>query len=468
MKHLLTLCIGFFMLLSCNNKPSQSAAIATDEPEVNEDTLFRVIDLANNLKPCGDSLLLSDIVEDVEYVKLEAAEKGLVGAMNRGYVSDSAIFYSSSGNTTPPPHIFMFDRFTGKFIRTIGKSGQGPGEMHWPIGVVARDSLVYISSTYRNELFVHKIKNGEFVKCIPLNKPHTAAENYYIVNNRIIHFPFYDVWDGKYLMCDMSIQDFDGNIIQKQTPDVDYTGFDDRNRPNTGFAVAWAYKNHPNVYSFFTDTIYAAFDDTIRPRYFLSLGKYKRPLQLKVSAEWKNYIIFHRFWETKDCLLGSFGLEQKAWFFRYDKKSKEIKTWKQDAEGLKASFPIPPAYEWIIGSAAGIINDIDGCSDHLRKMDYISENQFAICITQDNRDEIRKIVSESTNVKFPDQTDVFCQTGSAETPRGSYFHAPGCGQAAFPCAAPWGSAFGRKTLCGGNRRPEACHRHVAGQSAYNV
>ena len=403
MKHLLTLCIGFFMLLSCNNKPSQSAAIATDEPEVNEDTLFRVIDLANNLKPCGDSLLLSDIVEDVEYVKLEAAEKGLVGAMNRGYVSDSAIFYTSSGNTTPPPHIFMFDRFTGKFIRTIGKSGQGPGEMHWPIGVVARDSLVYISSTYRNELFVHKIKNGEFVKCIPLNKPHTAAENYYIVNNRIIHFPFYDVWDGKYLMCDMSIQDFDGNIIQKQTPDVDYTGFDDRNRPNTGFAVAWAYKNHPNVYSFFTDTIYAAFDDTIRPRYLLSLGKYKRPLQLKVSPEWKNYIIFHHFCETKDCLLGSFGLEQKAWFFRYDKKSKEIKTWKQDAEGLKASFPIPPAYEWIIGSAAGITNDIDGCSDHLRKMDYISENQFAICITQDNMDEIRKIVSESTNVKFPEK-----------------------------------------------------------------
>ena len=74
------------MLLSCNNKPSQSAAIATDEPEVNEDTLFRVIDLANNLKPCSDSLLLSDIVEDVEYVKLEAADNALVGEMYKGYV----------------------------------------------------------------------------------------------------------------------------------------------------------------------------------------------------------------------------------------------------------------------------------------------------------------------------------------------------------------------------------------------
>ena len=102
MKYLLTLCMGFFMLLSCNNKSSQSAAIATDEPEVNEDTLFRVIDLANNLKPCSDSLLLSDIVEDVEYVKLEAADNALVGEMYKGYVSDSAIFFSCIGSPIRP------------------------------------------------------------------------------------------------------------------------------------------------------------------------------------------------------------------------------------------------------------------------------------------------------------------------------------------------------------------------------
>jgi hypothetical protein len=93
MKYLLTLCMGFFMLLSCNNKSSQSAAIATDEPEVNEDTLFRVIDLANNLKPCSDSLLLSDIVEDVEYVKLEAADNALVGEMYKGCIRQCHLFF---------------------------------------------------------------------------------------------------------------------------------------------------------------------------------------------------------------------------------------------------------------------------------------------------------------------------------------------------------------------------------------
>ena len=80
------------LLISCNSKTSENYDYYRKANEGNEDTLFRVIDLANNLKPCGDSLLLSDIVEDVEYVKLETADNGLVGAMNRGYVSDSANF----------------------------------------------------------------------------------------------------------------------------------------------------------------------------------------------------------------------------------------------------------------------------------------------------------------------------------------------------------------------------------------
>lgn len=403
MKHLITLCLIFIVLISCTSKSSRAVRITEKEKEENEDTLFRVIDLANHMVPSDDSLLLTDIVSDVEYVKLETTDKGLVGELNKGYVSDSAIFYCSRGSGTPPPYIFMFDRFSGKFIRTLGKSGQGPGEMHWPASCVAKDSLVYLSSTYRNDLFVYKIKNGEFVRRIPLNRPHTSAWYYYIGDNRVVHFPFFDIWDGTYMMCEMSIQDFEGNIIKEQIPAMDYTGFDYKNRPSsTGQGVVWSYKNHPNAYSDFTDTIYTAIGDSIHPRYFISLGKYKRPPQLKVCAEWKNYIIFYRFWETKKCLLGSFGLKQKVWFFRYDKKSEEIKTWEQDAKSVELPFATNE-YDWRVVSSAGITNDIDGCSYSLREMYYISENQFAICITQENMDEIRKIVMASPNVKFPEK-----------------------------------------------------------------
>lgn len=401
MKHLFTLFISSILLFSCTSKPSQVAREVEDNQEAESDTLFRVIDLANHLKPCNDSLLLSDLVKDVEYVQLETADNCLVGEINQGYVSDSAIFYSCYINPLRS-HIFMFDRFSGKFIRTIGKAGQGPGEMHAPMGIRAKDGLVYLSSTYRNDLFVYKIRNGEFVRCIPLNKPYTAAQGYCIGDNRVVHFPFFGNWDGKFLLCDMSIQNFDGNIIQEHISEVDNSDFEYNNRPSsTGVALTWTYKNRPNVYSDFTDTIYTAVGDSIYPRYFISLGKYKRSPQLKVCTEWEKYIIFYGFWETKDYLVGSFGLKRKAWFFRYDKKSREIKTWEQEAETFVHKEI--RGFEWRIMKAAGITNDIDGCSYSLREMKNISENQFVICITPDNIEEIRKIVKASTHVKFPEK-----------------------------------------------------------------
>lgn len=80
MKHLITLCLSFIVLLSCTSKSSRAVRITEKELEENEDTLFRVIDLANHMIPCDDPLLLSDIVSDVEYVKLETTDKGLVGS----------------------------------------------------------------------------------------------------------------------------------------------------------------------------------------------------------------------------------------------------------------------------------------------------------------------------------------------------------------------------------------------------
>lgn len=405
MKHLITLCLGFVILISCSNKPSQSATLTESGSEENEDTLFRVIDLANNMNPCDDPLLLSDIVSDVEYVKLETTDDCLVGELNNGYVCDSAIFYTCYGGPWRP-HIFMFHRSSGKFIRTLGKSGQGPGEMFAPSAVKAKDGQVYLSSHYRDGLFVYKINNGEFVRYIPLNRPHASAPYYYISDNRVIHFPFMGYWNNSdmCIMCDISIQDFDGNLIKEQVPDIDYTGFDYNNKPGLNQQPAiWSYKNRPNMYSDLTDTIYAVIDDSIRPRYFISLGKYNRPPESKAGPEWKKYVIFNRFWETKEYLLGNFNLKQKSCFFRYDKKKKEIKTWKQDATVLQVSWLPNELIDWAIDSSAGITNDIDGCSNSLRAMEYISERQFVICITPDNVDKIRKIVAESPNVKFPEK-----------------------------------------------------------------
>ena len=55
------------------------------------------------------------------------------------------------------------------------------------------------------------------------------------------------------------------------------------------------------------------------------------------------------------------------------------------------------------GQFSGLINDIDGCSYSKPFLSYIDDRDIVIYITPDNADEIKKIVSESTNVKFPEK-----------------------------------------------------------------
>ena len=70
-------------------------------------------------------LLLTDLGEKITYIPLETTEESLI-KLNSGskmIVTDQYIFI---GEDQSP--ILCFDRSTGKFLRTIGSLGQGPGE----------------------------------------------------------------------------------------------------------------------------------------------------------------------------------------------------------------------------------------------------------------------------------------------------------------------------------------------------
>ena len=102
-------------------------------------------------------------------------------------------------------------------------------------------------------------------------------------------------------------------------------------------------------------------------------------------------------WEAlprqKIFLLFSFDLHQKYWFCRYNKHNSEIDIWKQDSTEPTKAFAKKPV---------GITNDIDGYNLSLSGFRYIDDRHFVRFVTPDNADEIKKIVTESTNVKFPE------------------------------------------------------------------
>ncbi|MDR1458649.1 MAG: 6-bladed beta-propeller [Bacteroidales bacterium] len=67
-------------------------------------------------------LYLSEFVDSIEYVQLETTNECLLSYVGNIECVDDNLFVIDRGA------IFQFDMKTGKFIRRIGKTGQGPGE----------------------------------------------------------------------------------------------------------------------------------------------------------------------------------------------------------------------------------------------------------------------------------------------------------------------------------------------------
>ncbi|MDR1331068.1 MAG: 6-bladed beta-propeller [Tannerella sp.] len=70
------------------------------------------------------ALTLSELAESVEYVRLETADRCLLGNVYRFDVSENYVIALSR----EAGGCFLFSRRTGRFVAAIGRTGQGPGE----------------------------------------------------------------------------------------------------------------------------------------------------------------------------------------------------------------------------------------------------------------------------------------------------------------------------------------------------
>lgn len=75
-KYLFFLIIAIAFCSSCQHKASNKETV--DNDTIVEEPAFRVINFTENLTDCGKPLVLSDIVSNAEYIKLETTEKDLL------------------------------------------------------------------------------------------------------------------------------------------------------------------------------------------------------------------------------------------------------------------------------------------------------------------------------------------------------------------------------------------------------
>ena len=268
----IALFLVLFFLAACGSK-SSSLDMVDDNALPAEET-FKDIDLANNLKDCGKPLLLSDIVKDVEYVKLETQDNILIGDIKQLKRTEKFVFiYSRNQN-----HVMMFDT-SGKFIRKIGRVGQGPGEIANIDFFTVSDNLVFIYPFSRNgSLTVYDMRDNIFVKEIPLKWPNFYSEAIDVMEDCLVYYPGTVSNGNERVFISACVVNEKGETLMEQIPYLP-AGVD-KSEMTLSSDASWIYQGRSNVYSQINDTIYGITCDSIYPRYRLSLGKYGLPLDV--------------------------------------------------------------------------------------------------------------------------------------------------------------------------------------------
>ena len=380
---------------SCSGKQTTQQV---QEENKSQEKSFYTIDLSKDFSGSDNqTLLLSDIVEDVEYVKLETTDDCLVAGNSYAciFATDEDIYVL---NKYKDYKLFRFDRKTGKFISRIGSIGQGPKEMINPCFVFAKDSLVYVTSTSMDKIYVYTNEN-QFVRSVPFCKDRSSFEDGVGQTISVIDHQYIIRHPGQlqsqfnynqYIAAEVIDMNSNRLFAMRDTSDVYGIMLTLDWDP-----VRWYYKGNINFYNEPDRTVYAVTKDSIIPRYHFNLGDNKWPVKSeKLTMEYVKHIKFKSFRETEDYLYLYWNQREKGYFARFNKKTEKLDVQEQDKLWGRT---------WIL-KVPGLKNDIDGCNlnvDFIRLMD--EQSSIMVMISSTEKEDYIKVLNESTDVKFPEK-----------------------------------------------------------------
>lgn len=396
----ISLTLLILLCCSCQHKQPSESPIAEEAQDVSSCV---EIELGNNLKDSGEKMLFSDLVEDVEFVKLETTNASLLGNICKILLFNDHLFIQTMGVDNSNALISVFDR-NGKFIRKIGRIGQGPGEYRLARDIAVNDSLLFINVNWLRKIMVYNWHTGKFVKDIPISREVECISS--LEDNCIALYPgspstpkrekdknFFSAvvlsYDGKEkLIRNKTILETDESCVDQY---INYTTF----------SSPYLYQNTSNYYDDINDTIYAIKPNEIRPVYHINKGEYKMPIcdyfvGKKYFSEGYAYIHGMTFLETSSSFCMDFSYRRRKWIARYDKANGALTCWAQEARIERGGDHIVYGggfYNDVLGGAAPIWRTLDGGK-------YI----FNI-INQGNLDNWPLEKLKSASVKFPEKRD---------------------------------------------------------------
>ncbi len=259
------LLFALLLLTQCHNggkKELENSDKREDLFEINYENILRI----------KKSNSLSDIASDVRYIPFETGKDHLISRKPQYHFSDSLIFVGNND------HILVYD-YSGKFIRKIGTPGRGPGEIDLIriISVIEKEQIIIVQTNWSRKLMYFSF-DGKFIKSIPI--PMDVFEIQALDMDQLII----------YYSCSQGFEEYlyvlsNGNWDTISTVNNHYKWTN-----NTGLTGMIGYDSfkpfyryHDQIYfkSMYNDTVFTVLDNKIKPTYFINLGKYHLPNELR-------------------------------------------------------------------------------------------------------------------------------------------------------------------------------------------
>lgn len=310
--------------------------------EVEENHNLREIYLKSALENIKRNIRLSEIADEINYIKLETSGEAIINRIDRLVIFNNYIFICNK------EQFFQFDN-SGNFIRSFGSKGKGPGEYIY-IRNFAIHPKLNLLSIYDSELakVINYDLNGNFISEFQIDGyPNLIAYSKEGKLNASWVLPRY--YYNEYYS--INVYDNQGNILDKML-----------NRSNEGITA----KNVGNVpstsrtrFEYFNDTlsywevnyhsICRVVNGDIIPRYKIINNFTPKIEDFNTSQIQEDKFIVSDLIETSRYIFMTKGIyENDVYHVIYDKVHREV-------NAFQVSHEYPE-----IRLNSGFINDIDG------------------------------------------------------------------------------------------------------------
>lgn len=329
---------------------------------------------------------LSDIASDVEYVVLETNDDCMIRPVVDYYITDSYIFVRNFD------HILKYTR-DGKFLMKIGSPGRGPGEIDLIriMSVLPEQRLIIVQLNSQRKLLYFDF-DGNHVRTVDLPAPYFHIA---ILNDErfLIHYHIY-AGNEQYTFS-LANENWDTLSAVQNYANWTHSSSVYLSISYPEFKSFYCARKDWYLKSMYNDTVYTIDSDIIEPAYFINLGKYKLPEELRPERLGVEQI--QRFRNNQEYYYFPIVLEaDNIIFFRacsYGESSNRYITFDRSSrEGINLVDAD--------GESTGFVNDWDGGIDFW-PVGNINDNQVYMPVTvMDFQKAIEEGKNNNIHVKF--------------------------------------------------------------------